>query len=104
MRALRYTTLPGVAAVFSPYTNDELSTCGGRPPLVRTSSRKLRAPFNRLRPPVSKARLRAAGLVGKKFVGASASSVRPASMVAFFAVDGSAPGGAISSSTDRLGA
>ena len=90
--------------MFSPNTNDELSTWRGWPPLLRTSSTKLRAPFSRLRPPVSNARLRAAGLVGRKFVGASASNVRLASMWAFLAVSGSAPGGSMSSSTDRQAA
>jgi hypothetical protein len=44
----------------------------GMAPLWRTSWTKLRAPRARLAPPVSKARLSAAGLVITKFVGAAA--------------------------------
>ena len=44
----------------------------GIAPLRRTSRVKLRAPRIRLMPPVSNARLRAAGLLTRKFVGAAA--------------------------------
>ena len=44
---------------------------------------KFRTPLARLAPPVSNARLSAAGLVSKKLVGASASIISPVSRRAF---------------------
>ena len=83
MRSFLNTTLPGVAAMFSPILLKWLvSTCRGRPPLCSRSSTKCPAPAARLAPPVSIARLTAAGLV-RKFVGASASSRKSAASPAF---------------------
>ena len=73
IRELRNTTLPLVAARFSPRVNGLVSTWRGLPPLLTRSSRKLLIPLAALRPPVSKARLRAAGLVARKLEGAMAS-------------------------------
>src|SRR5579862_5333690 len=78
IRSFLNTILPGVAARFTPTRNGLVSTCRGRPPLLSTSSTKLRVPAATLAPPVSSARLIAAGLVKKKFVGAIASSTNPA--------------------------
>ena len=52
--------------------NAPRSTIDGMPPLWRTSDRSSRRPRTRLLPPVSNARLSAAGLVGRKLVGATA--------------------------------
>ena len=77
IRSFLNTTLPGVAARFSPTRNGRVSTCRGRPPLLTRSSTKFLAPVATLAPPVSNARLSAAGLVNRKLVGASASSRNP---------------------------
>ena len=74
IRSLRNTTLPGVAAMFLPTVNADRSTLRGSPPLVVRSVMKFRTPRMRLTPPVSNARLRAAGLVARKLVGARAST------------------------------
>jgi hypothetical protein len=66
------TTAPGVTARSRPTSKAPGSVIDGIPPLWRTSRTKLRAPRARLMPPVSKARLRAAGLLIRKFVGAAA--------------------------------
>ena len=63
--------------MFSPRRNGLESTWRGRPPLLSRSSTKWAAPATTLVPPVSIARLIAAGLVGRKFVGANASSRKP---------------------------
>ena len=68
----RCTTAPGDSARSLPTSNASRSTIEGMPPLLRTSPTKLRTPRTRLLPPVSNARLIAAGLVAKKLVGASA--------------------------------
>ena len=68
----RATTAPGVTARSRPTSKAPGSIIDGIAPLWRTSWTKLRAPRARLMPPVSKARLRAAGLLIRKFVGAAA--------------------------------
>ena len=73
MSSFLNTTRPGVAAMFSPILKWLVSTWRGCPPLRSRSSTKFAAPAARLAPPVSIARLIAAGLVSRKFVGASAS-------------------------------
>lgn len=74
MRSLRYTTFPGVAAMFTPTSNPLLSTCDGHPPLCRTSSTMLRTPRTTLLPPVSNALRTATGLPANVFDGENASS------------------------------
>ena len=54
----------------SPTFSTSRLTIFGMPPLAR-SRRKFWAPLNSESPPVSNARLSAAGLVGRKLVGAS---------------------------------
>src|SRR3984885_3484049 len=83
MSSFLNTTLPGVAAMFSPSLKWLVSPCRGRPPLRSRSSTKFPAPTARLAPPVSIARLIAAGLVSRKFVGARASSRKSAASPAF---------------------
>ena len=68
----RCTTHPGVAARSVPTWKALRSVCEGIPPLWRTSPHHCFAPRATLLPPVSKARLSAAGFVGRKFVGAMA--------------------------------
>ena len=97
MRSLRNTTLPGVAARFSPTRKADESTWRGRPPLVSTSRRKLASPAITDRPPVSKARRRAAGLVHRKLVGARASTRMPRAKRAFSVVAESKPAASTSS-------
>ena len=82
IRSFLNTTLPGVAARFSPTRNGRVSTWRGRPLLLSTSSTKWLAPATRLAPPVSNIRFSAAGLVSRKFVGASASSRKPVASAA----------------------
>jgi hypothetical protein len=72
MSSLRKTTLPGVAAKLAPRLKLLVPTWRGRPPLWAQSSTKLRMPATMLPPAVSKARFKAAGLVGTKFVGETA--------------------------------
>src|SRR5215469_17720806 len=87
--SLRNTTFPGVAARLSPSSNDEVSTWRGRPLWCTRSSRKFRDPAATLAPPVSNALFSAAGLVGRKLVGARASKARPTASCAFWSVTGS---------------
>ncbi len=65
----RCTTAPGESARSLPTLNASRSTIEGMPPLWRRSPTKLRTPRTRLMPPVSNARLIAAGLLAKKLVG-----------------------------------
>ena len=58
----RCTTAPGDSARSSPTSNASRSTIEGMPPLLRTSPRSCATPRTRLKPPVSNARLSAAGL------------------------------------------
>ncbi len=71
--SLRNTTRPGVAAVFSPSTNDERSTWLGQPSFFTMSCTKFFSPRTTLVPPVSNARLIAFGLPSTKLVGDSVS-------------------------------
>ena len=61
----RATTAPGLSARLRPTSNASGSTILGIPPLFRRSSTKCPSPRTRLRPPVSNARLSAAGFVGE---------------------------------------
>ena len=89
IRSFLYTTFPGVAARFLPTWNGRRSTWLGRPSLFTRSSTKLTAPATTLPPPVSKARFSAAGLVARKFVGATASTRNPIISFAFASLTGS---------------
>ena len=82
-------TAPGVAAMVSPTLNGLRSTIDGMPWLWSRSPAMLAIPRPTLMPPVSKERLMAAGLVGKKLVGASASRIKvsPARPLAVHALD-----------------
>jgi hypothetical protein len=102
IRSLRKTTLPGVAAMFSPTVKADRSTLRGSPPLVVRSVMKFRAPRRRLTPPVSNARFRAAGLVARKLVGAMASTRARRANVAFPFQGSSSSATARRSSTRRL--
>ena len=68
----RSTTAPGVTARSVPTSNALRSVWDGIPPFLRTSRHQWRAPRATLRPPVSNARLSAAGLLARKLVGAAA--------------------------------
>src|ERR1700722_5202767 len=68
----RSTTAPGVTARSVPTWNAPRSVWDGMPPLERTSRHHWRAPRATLSPPVSNARLSAAGVLGRKVVGAGA--------------------------------
>src|SRR4029434_890797 len=91
VRWLRETPLPGVAAMLTPTSNPEASTCDGHPPLWRTSCTQFLRPLTMLLPPVSNALRIAAGLPARVFVGASASTKNLAAKRAFASRDPLAP-------------
>ena len=91
IRSLRNTTWPSAAAMLSPSLNGLVSTWRGQPPLLTTSLSMLRIPRTTLWPPVSTARRKAAGLVGRKLVGARALAIRVAAKLALAWAERSSP-------------
>src|SRR3954452_25295217 len=73
--SVRWTTDPGVAAMFPPILNFEVSTLAGRRGDVDRSRSRFLAPAIRLAPPYSIVTFSAVGLDHGKFVGARASAM-----------------------------
>ena len=71
---LRYTTLPGVTAMFSPTRNSSVPTGRHAACLRIASSHALAAPLHRLSPPVRSVSCSTSGLVARKFDGETMSS------------------------------
>ena len=88
------TTLPGVAAMFSPSLNWVLSVMLMRSwlsPLRSRSPRRFSRPSSRLRPPVSSVARRTSGFVIAKLVGARASMYCRVKKSTFLRVFSSSP-------------